>query len=122
MNDELNAWKDLLVLLEEGEKVEWVVFGNWGWSYDDKPALGYGEPEPPPVPLEKRGLLLDAGDAEPLMRGWSFNGGYGSPECYAVRIWTDRRIFWVTQYDGSTSLSSTRRHPEACMPDMPGGG
>ena len=123
MSTEPNAWNDLLEVLEPGEKVEWVIFGNYGWCYADKPeAGGYGEPDPPPVPVEKRGILLDAGDAEPLMKGWSFNGGFGAPECYAVRIFTDRRILWVHEYDGSTSLSSTRRHPEAHLPRFSGGG
>ena len=55
------------------------------------------------------------------MQGWSFNGGYGSPACYAVRVWTNLRVFWVTQYDGATCLDSARRNPSDEMPDMPGG-
>jgi hypothetical protein len=128
-DEEADAWAELLAKLEPGEHVEWVVFGNWGGnSTPERPpmdrydtALRYGEPDPPPVPLTSRGILLDAGDAEPFMHGWSFNSRYGSPMTYAVRIWTNRRIFWITQYDGATSLDSTPRHPQAFMPDMPGG-
>jgi hypothetical protein len=116
MSEGKDAWTDLLAVLEPDERVEWVVFGNWGgWS--DKPETVFGEPDPAPVPIEKRGILLDAGDAEPFMKGWNFNRDL----CYAVRIWTNRRIFWVTKYDGATSLNSASIHPQACMPDMPGG-
>jgi hypothetical protein len=118
-----NAWEDLEKALEPGETVEALVFGNWGWSYEDKPAAGaYGEPDPPPVPVEMRAKVLTPDEAKPFMAGWSFFGGYGSPECYAVRVWTSRRILWVTQYDGSTSLDSAMRNPEPHLPDMPGGG
>lgn len=110
----MTASKDLDEYLEDGETVEAVVFGAWGWS-------GYGEPDPPPVPTELQGMVLTFKEAEPLMRSWSFYGGYGAPECYAVRIWTNHRLIWVTQYDGSTRLNSAPRNPVACVPDMPGG-
>jgi hypothetical protein len=126
MNDETkDAWNDLDKKLEDGETIEAIVFGAWGWSSppdDDKqwkPA--YGEPSPPPVPFEKRGVILSAEEGRPLMKGWSFFGGYGSPEAYAIRVWTNRRVIWVTQYDGSTWLSSAPRNPTAHLPDMPGG-
>lgn len=120
----MSAWDDLHDFLEGGEEVEAVVFGPWGWgSFIEGRGWepGYGEPNPPPVPFEKRGVLLDALEAMPYMRGWSFDGGYGAPMCYAVRIWTNRRVIWVTQYDGATWLDSAPRHPTAHMPDMPGG-
>ena len=118
---DLNAWNDIVSKLESGENIEWIIFGNWGGSGSEPESGAYCEPNPPPVPVEKRGIILDAGEAESFMHGWSFFGGFGTAKCYAVRIWTNRRIFWVTQYDGSTRLSSTRRHPENHMPSMPGG-
>lgn len=110
----MNAYEDLQNYLEENETVEAIVFGPWGW-------YGYCEPEPPPVPPDKRGQILTLEEAKPFMQDWSFYGGYGAPECYAVYIWTDQRIIWVTQYDGSTGLNSAPRNPQAVMPDMPGG-
>jgi len=68
-----------------------------------------------------RRKVLTLEQAKPYMKGWSFNNGYGAPECYAVRIWTNLRVFWVTQYDGATQLNNTLRNPVDCVPDMPGG-
>jgi len=110
----MSAWTDLVEFLNDGEKVIAVVFGKWGWS-------GYGEPEPPPVLEAEQGIIYWDEDAKPFMEGWSFYGGYGAPDCYAVNIWTTQRVIWVTQYDGSTALSSVPRNPCADMPDMPGG-
>ncbi len=116
----MTAYQELLEFLDKGEEVEALVFGNWGWDNgDDEP--GYKEPEPPPVPFEKRKIVLTLRQAKPLMRTWSFNGDYGAPTCYAVTVWTNRRVIWVTQYDGSTHLSAALRNPEPCKPYMPGG-
>jgi hypothetical protein len=108
----MSAYNDLLEYLEPDEKVEALVFGEYGWG-------GYGEGADPIG--EKRGTVLTLEEAEPLMQSWSFYGGYGSPDCYATYIWTNQRVIWVTQYDGSTRLSSAPRNPVACIPDMPGG-
>jgi len=116
----MSAYGDLMDKLDAEESVEAIAFGNWGWDWEDGEP-GYGEPDPPPVPFDKRGIILSLEEARPLMQTWSFYGGYGSPECYAVYIWTNERVIWVTQYDGATMLSSAPRNPIACMPVMPGG-
>lgn len=113
-NPNKDAYPELMMFLNEGETVEAIVFGEWGWG-------GYSEPEPPFVPKEMQGKVLALADTRPLMAGWTFYCGYGAPECYAVNIWTNQRVIWVTQYDGSTTLNSAPRHPTALVPDMPGG-
>lgn len=109
-----NAYEELMKFLEEGEVIEGIVFGEYGWG-------GYGEEEDHKVHKDLQGVLMSIEMAKPLMDGWSFNGGYGAPECNATYVWTNKRCIWVTQYDGSTCLDSMPRHPVACMPDMPGG-
>lgn len=121
----MSAYDELIAFLEEGETVDAVVFGPWGWG--SAPASGgeweadYGEPDPPPVPFERRGQPMTLEEAAPMMESWRFYGGFGAPECYAVYVWTNRRVIWVTQYDGATSLNAAPRHPTPVMPDMPGG-
>jgi len=121
----MNAYDDLVSKLEEGETVEAIVFGAWGWgsapSEGQNWEPGYNEPTYPPVPFDKRGVILTLDEAKPFMAGWSFFGWFGSPACYAVNIWTNKRIIWVTQYDGATSLSFAPRNPVALIPEMPGG-
>lgn len=123
----MNAYNDLISYLDPGEVAEYIVFGPWGWGDAPRAAgeswePGYSEPGDgnPPVPFSMRGKVLDFETARPFMDGWSFYGGYGAPDCYAVRIWTTRRVIWVTQYDGSTSLDSAPRNPIDMIPDMPG--
>jgi len=115
-----NAYEELIAYLDDDERVERIVFGKWGWG-NGRDKLGFGEPDPPPVPFDQRGKLLTLDEARPYMEGWCFDGGYGAPECYATYIWTDRRVIWVSQYDGSTWLCSALRHPSHCWPDMSGG-
>ena len=120
-----NAYTELMDSLEDGEIVECLVFGAWGWESspdgDEDWQTGCGEPENSHVPFKLRGKQLTLEEATPFMQNWSFYGGYGAPDCYATYIWTNQRIFWVTQYDGSTSLDSAPRHPSDTMPNMPGG-
>ena len=109
--DEVGAWAELQRFLEPGEKVEAIVFGEWGYG-------GYNEPDPLPVPVEMVGKLLSAEEAKPFMKGWSFYGGYGAPNTYAVFVWTNKSVIWVHEYDGSTTLRSAPRHPVDGEPYM----
>lgn len=148
---ENNAYTQLMEELREGETVEAIVFGAWGWGCEPQDGggwrLGYGEPtvdamlqdtvwddsiddavihstvleDTPRLPFEKRGVILSLDEAREYMSWWSFYGGHGAPTCYATYIWTNQRVLWVTQYDGSTRLNSAPRNPVGCFPDMPGG-
>lgn len=111
----MNAMQDLKNVLEKGEVIEAIVFGKWGWG-------GYNEPKPSPVPKDKQGVILTEANATPMMEGWTYNGGFGSPSCYATYIWTNQRVLWVINYDGATCLSSAPRNPLNVMPEMSGGG
>lgn len=109
------AEKDVIEYLKPGETVEAVVFGPYGWN-------GYGQEQViAPIPESKQGIVLTWDEARPMMQTWTFYGGYGSPDCYAVTIWTNERVIWVTQYDGSTQLDSAPRTPVPHIPYMPGG-
>lgn len=99
--------------LEEGELVESVVIGEMGWG-------NYGSERVPRYSEQPKGVVLSWEDAKPWI-DYEFDNGYGSPECNAINVWTNKRVFWVTQYDGSTSLSSAPRHPTNGLPSMPGG-
>ena len=109
----LNAYDDLMKFLEKDEVVENIIFGDYGWS-------GFGE-DVKFIKRNQKNKLMTIDEAKPLMNGWSFDGGFGSPDCYATYIWTNKRVIWVTQYDGSTNLDSMPRNPIACKPDMLGG-
>jgi hypothetical protein len=112
---EQTAYTDLMRELEQDEQVEGIVFGEYGWG-------GFQEDElTNPIPQNKLGKLMTLDEAKPFMQSWSFYGGYGAPTCYATYIWTNKRIIWVTQYDGLTTLDSAPRNPVDCTPDMPGG-
>lgn len=112
---QLDAYLDLKKEIRINEVVEGLVFGEYGWS-------GLGEERcNNPIPKDKIGVLLSLEEARPLMKGWTYDGGFGSPQCYATYVWTNQRVIWVTQYDGSTNLDSMPRHPQDVIPDMPGG-
>ena len=112
----MSAWEEIHEDLHEGEELQYVIFGKWAWggSTDNIP-----QPEVPPSIMGRRLLPQEA---EPFLKAFSFSGGYGSPECYATWLYTNLRVMWVTQYDGSTQLDHMPRNPtQGVMPYMPGG-
>lgn len=44
------------------------------------------------------------------------SGSYGGPHCNPVWIWTATRLIFVREYDGSTDMGYTPRHPEVGSP------
>jgi len=110
----MNAWEEIKNKLDKDEMLEHVVFGSWGSFSDDAPT--------PEVPPNVMGCRLLPHEAKPFLLTFSFNGDYGTPECYATWIYTNKNVYWVTQYDGSTSLDSMPRNPtQDRIPYMPGG-
>jgi len=110
----MNAWEEIKDTLDKDEVLEHIVFGSWG---------GFGDGTPTPeVPPSVMGRRLLPQEAKPFLLAFSFSCGYGSPECYATWIYTNKNVYWVTQYDGSTSLDFMPRNPaQGIIPYMPGG-
>jgi len=54
--------------------------------------------------------------AAPLL-DYPFDAGYGMMDCHAVVIYTDKSIYFVHEYDGSTCLHSVYREPSSCEID-----
>lgn len=97
----MDAYEELMDALEDGEVVEAVCFGAGSgaslWSL----------PPPGQIPKEMQEIPIQLEDAEPLMRNWSFEGDFGSAECYAIYIWTDRRIGFCSRI---RQINRTRIH------------
>lgn len=109
-NDPQNAWEELQDKLLEGEYLVAIVFG--------KPGDGMRGEEKTYVPENRRYVVLSPKEARRYMKNWCFDGGYGGPECYAAFIWTNKRVFWVSEYDGRTELDAAPRNPENVKPRM----
>lgn len=111
-----SAYEELLEFLRPDETVEAIVFGDFGWSGFAPGELGYDEQDPPPVPFDKRRIVMTLEQAKPYMQSWEFEGGFGAPECYETYVWTNQRVIFVSEYDGSTGLNSVPRNPIECDP------
>lgn len=122
----MSAREDIMKFAD-GEQIHGIVFGAWGWGSlplhkdeDGNPEYEYDEVTPP-IPEGFRGRVLSWVDAQPFLENWSCYGGYGAPSCYAITVWTESRVLFITQYDGSTRLNSVFRDPTDHYPHMPGG-
>jgi hypothetical protein len=98
--------------LTEGDSIEAIIFGPVGWDSSEE--------ENKKWPNLPKGKLLTPAQAKPWL-DIEFDTGYGSPKCPAMYAWTGRHVYFIVQYDGSTTLYRIPRDPHADMPTMPGG-
>jgi len=112
--------EEILRVLEPDEHIEAVVLGEWrGYHPEMDPIEDLLDGTEPTLPEDKVGVPLGWGEARPLLEGeWTFENDYGSPDCFAVYVWTDRRVIFVVVYDGATCLDSVPRHPTEGLPRM----
>jgi hypothetical protein len=101
-----------------GEPITHIVIGEWGWGEFDDEHESFDI-----IPADRRNVLMTREEAEPFLskHSFSFYGGYGSPECFAIYAWTENYVLWITQYDGSTGINRAPRNPISVQPSMPGG-
>ena len=112
----MSTFKDDILSAVEGSPIEAVVLGSKGW---DEIYMYNEEDERVPVPWPT-GEVIPWEEALPFLE-YDFDRGYGGPECHAIYVWTKDRVFFVSQYDGSTGIESIPRNPTDELPSMPGG-
>lgn len=93
------------------EPLESCVIGEHGWGWSD---------EGHKLPSEKMNVVLPWSEARILL-SYTYDRGYGSPDCHAIAAYSSNKIIICSQYDGSTELSWFYRNPQPFTPDMPGG-
>jgi hypothetical protein len=42
---------------------------------------------------------------------YQYDAGFGSQDCHDVIIWTNEHVYYVDEYDGSTSIRRVPRNP-----------
>lgn len=117
MNDYTFAKEIVEYLKYMGETeadIEGVVIGGMGWGSD------YNSEGIPDFKAQPRNTVISWDEARPWLE-YTYSSGYGAPECNAIYIWTSGHVYFVSQYDGATSLCEVPRNPIDCSPDMPGG-
>ena len=92
----------------KGEPIESVVIGTFGNSWEDDEDEVEGDPKPV-LPWTVARSQLD----------YAYDTGYGGAECHAIYAWTQTRILFVSEYDGSTTIASVPRNPSEAKPIFP---
>lgn len=99
------------------EAIDTVVIGPFGWSdeFDDPDAYAEDRIKRPLAP--KRGVVLTWSQARPML-DYTYDAGFGAPECDAVWAWTKSRVLFVSEYDGATGIHAVPRNPVDGKPAM----
>lgn len=49
-----------------------------------------------------------------------YDSGYGGADCFPLYAWTKSRVFFISEYDGSTCVSYVPRNPVIIAPEFSG--
>ncbi len=66
-----------------------------------------------PDPRDKNviiGVPLTWEQAAPML-DYEYSAGYGSMDCHNIEIFTKDLVYYINEYDGSTSIYYVNRHP-----------
>ena len=105
MRSSKSAYQSLLDYLLPSEEVEAVAFGPYDGYWN------VGDDDYSSVPREMQGVVMPLADAEPFLREFRVDTGFGAPCTHPVYVWTNLRVITVGEYDWSTGLCSVPRHP-----------
>jgi hypothetical protein len=90
-----------------------IVIGPFG------PGSDYGlERITRSVPV-RVGELLTFEQARPML-DYEFDRGFGQPQCDAIFAWTEHKVLFVYECDGSTQVVAIPRNPTPGEVGMPG--
>ena len=42
---------------------------------------------------------------------YQYDAGFGAMDCHDIKLWTPTKVFFIHEYDGSTSIISEFRNP-----------
>lgn len=85
------------------EPIEAILIHGPIYSYGDKDQRDIGVIHGKPLSAEQALAMLD----------YKFDDGFGGQDCHDITVWTATRVFYVHEYDGSTSLQYVLRNPPA---------
>ena len=108
MYDDMSNLKAWVLEAAEGEPIQGIV-------------LGESDCNEAQASKNKWNRVLSWEEAQPLI-DYDFWSGFGSPGCQAITAWTENRVIFISQYDGSTEITWVPRNPVDHEPGMPGGG
>lgn len=97
--DENTFAGDILEAAADEEIIAIAVSPKRGYSYhDDKPDHNLGAE---PVEWDKAFEVLN----------YDYSDGFGGQDCHDIWAWTETRVLFVHEYDGSTRIASAPRNP-----------
>ena len=90
-----NNFKDDILQEADGAPIEAIVVSSkrgelWG-DLETRPVLSW----------EKALPMID----------YEYDSGFGREDCHGIYAWTDSRVLFVHEYDGSTQVNSVPRNP-----------
>ena len=68
------------------------------------------DPNPRDIPKNLRNKKISWETARPLL-DYKYDSGFGDQDCHAIHVWTEESVYFIHEYNGSTSVISVPRNP-----------
>ena len=94
-----------------GETIEAIVVGQ----HDARESRFQANDKP----LPDENIILSREDGLKKL-DQDYDNGYGGADCFPIWAWTANRIYFISEYDGSTRMNYVPRNPIAGEPDFGG--
>jgi len=114
--------KEWITEATRGEEIVGVVIGRTGWAdlSDCDEEDDYDHEEIPNYLSMPKCRVLTWEEAQKWL-DYKFDSSDGASDCNAVYVWTETKIFGISQYDGAIGMFALPRNPIDCEPKMLGG-
>ncbi len=91
-----------------GEPIEFIrIHNNNEYPYCESSKI---------LPKEYVGMPLHWTEEVEAMLDFEYDDGFGSQDCPNITVWSQHKVGYVHEYDGSTSIETVDRNPENKTP------
>lgn len=67
------------------------------------------------IPEDLESKVVSWEEVESLL-DYEYSTGRGSQDCHSIYAWTETRVIFISEYDGSTNVTSLPRNPVDISP------
>lgn len=108
----MSNFKADILYAAEGKPITAIVISDYPrcWEYTDPFWTKYSRQDPVPKGFYKRVLTWE--EVEQYL-DYEYNSSFGARDCHDIRFWTEDKVFYVHEYDGSTDIHDQPRNPTA---------
>lgn len=107
-NENRNFKQDILAAAGDEPILALKIISTLEYEYTNNPST---DSRDSPELKATIGKCISWAEAAPLLN-YEFYAGFGGMDCHDIVFWTETKVFYIHEYDGSTSIQYVERNPQ----------